>query len=392
MTTKSKTTIEPESTELITVEQLPIIRQRLELRSAEIKQSINEALSMVCTEETVKIIKIVRANLTKEFKELEDQRKQVKAAIMAPYLAFEAIYKANVTDLFNPADEQLKEKIASVEDGIKAMKEEDIREYFDAYLASKPEVTFVTFDRVGLNITKSANTEALKRQCAEFVDQIASDLKMIALQPDQAEILVEYEASLNASQSITTIADKHARIAAQQAAIADREAKQKAFEEANRVREEAQAQVAEYLEESPKTESAPVAWVVFVNSDGEIRGREYSYLVPDDTDYRIGEILEIETKNGMTHGQIAKFGTIDDVPDNVVPFLKYLPKKIDAFVPPVFIEPEYDILPPPIDEEPNERAGTAQTATLRIAIVDTVERIDALIAALNAGGYCYDEI
>ena len=52
------------------------------------------------TEDTVKEIKKLRADLNKRFKELEDERKAVKAKVMAPYEAFEEVYKKYVTDIF----------------------------------------------------------------------------------------------------------------------------------------------------------------------------------------------------------------------------------------------------------------------------------------------------
>ena len=205
--------------ELITIEQLPIITQRLEEKSIEIKQKTAEYLTMICTDETVKVVKAARAELNNEKKDFEAQRIAIKNKIMEPYNAFDRIYKACITDIYADADAKLKVKIDDVEDGIKAIKAADVREYFDSYIEDFPAIDFLTFERVGLNITKTANTEALKKQCADFINKISDDLDMIALQPDQAEILVEYIPTLNAAQAITTVASKHRAIELQKAAI-----------------------------------------------------------------------------------------------------------------------------------------------------------------------------
>ena len=63
---------------LIIIEQLPIIKSHLENLSVEIKEKVDRANSLVVNEETVKDVKQIRADLNKEFKELEEQRKQVK--------------------------------------------------------------------------------------------------------------------------------------------------------------------------------------------------------------------------------------------------------------------------------------------------------------------------
>lgn len=364
--------------DLIKIEQLPIITERLEARGLEIKQKIGEALSMVCTDDTVKIIKVVRAELTKEFKLLEEQRKQVKNAVMAPYDAFEAVYKANVTNLFKPADDQLKAKIDDVEDTIKAVKAADVREYFDGYLAGFPAIDFLTFERVGLNITKSANSEALKKQCFDFINKVSDELDMIAELPDQAEVLVEYIPTLNAAQAITTVAAKRRAIEAQKAAI---EA-QKIVRIPEPIPEPIPGPIPE-----PVAEPAKIVWVQYKNDQGDFAGVKYSYLLPESGDYFIDQILEVDTKKGKATVRISDYGTIDEVPAHILPYLKYLPepKPIDDFAIPDFSTDDFEFP----THETKEPAGKA---TYRIAIVDTVERIDALQEILKSLEYYFYEI
>ena len=60
-----------EKQELIIVKQLPIIEERLKGLSIEIDEKVKYAKSLVVSDETVKDVKKVRAELSKEFKELE---------------------------------------------------------------------------------------------------------------------------------------------------------------------------------------------------------------------------------------------------------------------------------------------------------------------------------
>lgn len=78
--------------ELITVKQLPVIEERLQSISEEVQAQTAAALALAVTEDTVKQVKKERAELSKSFKALEEQRKAVKAAVMAP---FRPIYKNN---------------------------------------------------------------------------------------------------------------------------------------------------------------------------------------------------------------------------------------------------------------------------------------------------------
>ena len=63
---------------LIVIKQLPQIEEHLKDLSTEIDKKAKDAKSLICTEETVKTVKQVRADLTKDFKNLEEQRKTVK--------------------------------------------------------------------------------------------------------------------------------------------------------------------------------------------------------------------------------------------------------------------------------------------------------------------------
>lgn len=204
--------------EIMKVDQLPIIRQSLAEISEEIKRKTAEALSMVCTEETVKYVKAYRAELNNQKKDLEARRIAIKKEVMKPYDEFEAIYKEMIIVPFASADDQLKVKIDETEDIVRTRHADEVRAHFESYLADFPQIDFLPFERLGLNITKSASVPALKQQCEEFINKVSDDLEMIALQPDGAEIMVEYIPTLNAAQAITTVAARKKAIEAQRAA------------------------------------------------------------------------------------------------------------------------------------------------------------------------------
>ena len=109
--------------ELIIIKQLPVIEERLITISNEIDNRVNNVLSMVCSDETVKEVKKLRANLNKEKSQFEDERKSIKTAIMAPYEDFDQKYKTYVKDKYDFADAELKRKIDDVENVLKEEKE-----------------------------------------------------------------------------------------------------------------------------------------------------------------------------------------------------------------------------------------------------------------------------
>lgn len=108
--------------DLIIVKQLPQIEEHLKELSIDVDKKVEYAKSLICTDENIKTIKQVRADLNKEFKGVEQQRKLVKEQILAPYMKFEDVYKQYISDKYKSADSDLKTKIDLTENEFKAKK------------------------------------------------------------------------------------------------------------------------------------------------------------------------------------------------------------------------------------------------------------------------------
>lgn len=182
---------EAEHAELISVVQLPIIQEQLHTIKAQIEARAAAALAAPCTEETVKSVKELRADLRRDFAELERRRKAVQAAVLKPYDEFMAVYRECVTDVFTPCDQELKRKIDSVEEELKARKAERVKAYFLEYCQSVG-IDFLRFEDVGLNITKTVSEKRLKESAKACVDRVAQDCAVIGQQEHAAEIMAEY--------------------------------------------------------------------------------------------------------------------------------------------------------------------------------------------------------
>ncbi len=238
------------SNEIMIVKQLPEIEERLELIKADVTERVNNAMSLVCTEDTVAEIKKIRAELNKEYQAFEEQRKAVKKAVMTPYEQFEDKYKECITTVFKKGDTDLKGKIDEVENTLKEEKAAEIKAYFDEYLTSK-NIDFISFENAGISVTLSASKKSLKEKAKAFIDRICDDLKLIDTQEHKDEILFLYKKSdgfsfLNASKSITFVAEKYRAIEAA-----------KAKEEERRARAEAEKKAAEKVETVIETLTPP---------------------------------------------------------------------------------------------------------------------------------------
>lgn len=196
------------SKDLIIIKQLPQIEEHLKELSTEIDKKVENAKSLVCTEENVKAIKQVRADLNKEFKEVEAQRKAVKEQILAPYMQFEEVYKTYISEKYKSADVDLKQKIESTENELKKQKEQEIKDYFEEYKTAN-NIDFVNYEQAKINVTLTASKKSLKEQAKMFIDKITDDLKLIETQECKEEILVEYKQNLNVSRAIQDVANRH---------------------------------------------------------------------------------------------------------------------------------------------------------------------------------------
>ena len=129
--------------------QKPIIQHAL----AEVGMSVTSRLAalnienLVATDETIKSLKELRADLNKELSEYEGQRKQIKEAVSGPYVEFESVYKTEVSEKFKTAIEVLKDKIGVFENRVKAEKKANVSRYFYE-LCQSEEIDFLKFDQV----------------------------------------------------------------------------------------------------------------------------------------------------------------------------------------------------------------------------------------------------
>lgn len=196
--------------EIIVVRQLPIIEEQLRIVQANIESRVNEVLTLACTDDTYKEVKRARSDLSKEYAELEKRRKEVKASILAPYEQFERVYKQCAGDIYTAADAKLKARITAVEDGLKLQKAAEVEAYFDEYRTSLGiDENFIGFSASGIKVTLSDSCKALKEKAKAFLDRIVGELSLIDTQEHKDEILVEYRKTLNVSQAVTTVTERH---------------------------------------------------------------------------------------------------------------------------------------------------------------------------------------
>lgn len=197
---------------IIEVKQLPIIEEHLKTLKSAIEEKTSTALKMVCTEDTVKEIKKIRASLTKEFTELETRRKEVKAQLETPYKEFYKVYQDCVSTPFKQADAELKRKVNDVENELKSTKRNKLIDYANE-LKTAYALDWLNIERILPNVTLSASLTSLKQTVADKLDGINSDCQCIsAIGESSLAVLVEYKKSLNLSQAQLIVSQREKEV------------------------------------------------------------------------------------------------------------------------------------------------------------------------------------
>ena len=220
MNDKEEMIIVEDNPDLIVINQLPIISERLDKVKDEIKRRTAFADTVTVSEENRQEIKKIRAAMNAEKSRLDEVYKKALEAVIAPIQVVQDKYK-DCVGLYTKANSQLKAKIDVIEDGLKLEKENSVKEYFEELVTAK-KIDFISFERLGLKITLSVSEKKLKEQVNNIVERVATDLKAIEIQENKEEILVEYKKSLNVSEAVSIVDARHKAIQAEK----ERKAKQ----------------------------------------------------------------------------------------------------------------------------------------------------------------------
>lgn len=213
--------------DLMRVAQLPIIEERLRTQKDKWQQMARDAEAMLCTVDTLQAVKATRAEMRKDFEDAEAQRKAIKGAIMAPYDAFDAVYRDCIAGAYKKADAALASKVRAIEDDIKQQCEDGLRKYFTELCAAH-HLDWMTYERAGIVVdmasAKAKTPKRLREQLTKFVVGVSESVDRINLLDNAEEIMLEYKRTLDAATAICTVQDRHKRIEMEKTARANMEA------------------------------------------------------------------------------------------------------------------------------------------------------------------------
>lgn len=222
-----------ESTAIIAITQLPEIKENLRALRERWEREAREAASLVCTEESVKRIKEMRAEMRKEFDEADTQRKAVKSRYMAAWEEVEATWCECVAEPYKRADASYRATVEGFENELKARCRKSLEEYFEE-LCSSLDVDFLTFDqamalgkiKIGLADAKAKLPKKLMESIRDVVVGVADGIEKIEAMPeeDRAEVMAEYKQCFDVGTAVAAMNGRRRRVRAEREAAEARRA------------------------------------------------------------------------------------------------------------------------------------------------------------------------
>lgn len=185
--------------------QAPVISEDLEGVRQQLELVLAQAAQLPANDESLKQVKAIRADLSKRFNAMEEQRKEVKRQVMQPYTRAEEKYRACIAGPYRAADQQLKDWVDNYQNGLKQACEDRLREYFDE-LCQSQGVDFLRFSQAGVAVdmamARQKEPKKAMEQIEAFVLGVRADLDTILTLENAAEVLAEYQESLDLSGAI----------------------------------------------------------------------------------------------------------------------------------------------------------------------------------------------
>lgn len=190
--------------QVIVVEQTPIIQYTLINQiSNSVKEKI-ESLSLdtlEASEDTLTSMKNTRADLSKDFKVLEEQRKMVKEIVLKDYNKFEDDYKRLIASPFKEADDKLKSLVLTVEDKILSNKIDGLKTYFN----ENNVFEFISFEHMNLHVIKSKSDKAIKEEIDAYLTSVNDSLNTIDTLSNKERVLAKFEIYRDLNRAISEV-------------------------------------------------------------------------------------------------------------------------------------------------------------------------------------------
>ncbi|WP_423372944.1 DUF1351 domain-containing protein [Melissococcus plutonius] len=167
------------------------------------------------TEENVKESKKLVASVSKQVKNLNDERIKVKRQILEPYDEFEEQVK-EITDIVKVSEEIVRQQIRQLEEQERDKKEQAIIDLFNKRIKQYDfKELFTSKDFIkNSHLNKTYTLSKVEKEMVEWLEQIDQALTTIKNLEHTDEIFVEYKITQDLAQAISIVQQRHLAIKA----------------------------------------------------------------------------------------------------------------------------------------------------------------------------------
>lgn len=237
------------------------IEDNLDLVELSIREKVQEYAAVVVTEDSVKDGKRFLADIRKEKKALDDERKAIKTQWMAPYDAFEKRAK-QIIALYDEPVKIINDQLAEFEEQRKAMKRQEIEAAYDFVKGDLAD--WLPLDRIYNPKWENATYSAKKvREDMELIfDQMKVSISTIKsmkseFEADALRVLKETGSLQSAIAEINELQKQKERFMEQARQEAERERQEKERAEKEQEEKAAVPQEAEEKKVASETHEKP---------------------------------------------------------------------------------------------------------------------------------------
>ena len=152
------------------------IEDNLDVVEASIRQKLAEYTQVVITKDSIQDGKELLADIRKEKKSLDDERKAIKKAWMKPYEVFEARAK-KIIDLYDEPVKLIHSQLEAYEEDRKAAKRNDIKKIYEFVVKENAELAdWLPLDKI--YDTKWENATCKDKTIREAMEMAFSQIKV----------------------------------------------------------------------------------------------------------------------------------------------------------------------------------------------------------------------
>ena len=230
--------------------QPPIIAENLDSVRQNLETILAEVSTLPQNDDSLKYVKQIRANLSKDFEQMENQRKAVKKQVMEPYELANQKYTEYISGPYKSADERLKKWVDNYQGNLKQACYDTLKSYFDELCRSQ-NIDFLTFAHCGVVVDMAMARQKEPRKAMDqiynYVMSVRSDLDTILKMEDAEEIMAEYRCCPILAAAIGKVTRRKA----------DLENTARFLENQRRQREQQSAAQAAMIEAAPEIQLEP---------------------------------------------------------------------------------------------------------------------------------------